>query len=276
MTDSFVEVADRVFVLRHPVFDVNVTLVAGDRATLLIDTLSTAKQAAALAVAARAISPHPFVIVNTHHHFDHWLGNATLAGDPPGQIWAHEETAALLRERPEEIRRQAYDELLTAEPELAVELASTPLLPPTHTVGQEGSLDLGGRLVTLRHPGRGHTAGDLIVQVPDADVLVAGDLLEESGPPSFEDSYPIEWPETIDELVQRASPRTVIIPGHGAVLDVDGARAQHAELAALAWLIRDGHADDAPVDRVAARSPYGPRVARVAVRRGYAELAGDA
>ena len=40
------------------------------------------------------------------------------------------------------------------------------------------ALDLGDRYVELVHTGRGHTAGDVVVRVPDADVLVAGDLLE--------------------------------------------------------------------------------------------------
>ena len=43
-------------------------------------------------------------------------------------------------------------------------------------------IDLGDRMVELVHPGRGHTGGDLVVRVPDADVLLAGDLVEESAP----------------------------------------------------------------------------------------------
>jgi hypothetical protein len=42
---AWVEVADRVFVLRYPVLDVNSTLVVGDGAALLVDTLSSARQA---------------------------------------------------------------------------------------------------------------------------------------------------------------------------------------------------------------------------------------
>ena len=40
-------------------------------------------------------------------------------------------------------------------------------------------------------PGRGHTNGDLVVRVPDADVVYAGDLVEESAAPAFgSDCYP--------------------------------------------------------------------------------------
>ena len=45
---AFVEIADRVYVLRYPVFDVNVTLVVGDEAAVLVDTLSTPAQGAEL------------------------------------------------------------------------------------------------------------------------------------------------------------------------------------------------------------------------------------
>jgi glyoxylase-like metal-dependent hydrolase (beta-lactamase superfamily II) len=275
MKRTFTEVGDRVFVLRHPVLNVNVTLVVGDAAALLVDTLSTADQAAELAAAARAVTPHPWTIVNTHHHFDHCFGNATLAADPPRPVYAHEETAQLLRERPDEVRQRAYEEMRTAEPALAAELARTPLLAPTHAVHLESTVDLGGRHVLLRHLGRGHTAGDLVVHVPDADVLVAGDLIEEGAPPEFDDGYPLEWVETLAEMLRLATPHTVVVPGHGAPVTETYVRAQHEQFAALAWLIRDGHADGAPAERVAARAPFGPRAALAATRRGYAELAGD-
>ena len=60
-------------------------------------------------------------------------------------------------------------------------------------------LDLGDRAVELVHPGRAHTAGDLVARVQDVDVLVAGDLVEESEMPVLgEDSWPMEWPLTLD------------------------------------------------------------------------------
>ena len=276
MTIAFTEIADRVYLLRHPVLDVNVTLLVGADAALIVDTLSTPAQAAELVAAARTLTPHPWTVVNTHHHFDHCFGNAVLAGDPPRPIYAHEETATLLREQPEAVRRWAYDEMRLTEPALAEELVGVTILAPTHPVRSSASLDIGGRPVVLRFLGRGHTGGDLTVHFPDADVLIAGDLVEESGPPHFGESYPLEWPETVAALLRLATPRTTVVPGHGAVVDVDRVHAQHADLTTLAWLIRDGHADDVPPERVAAQAPFGPRPALTAVHRGYAELTGDA
>ncbi|MCW3840884.1 MBL fold metallo-hydrolase [Micromonospora yasonensis] len=274
MTARFVEVADRVHVLRDPLLHVNVTLVVGDGAALLVDTLSTAGQARELAEAARAVTPHPWTVVNTHHHFDHCFGNATLAADPPRPVYAHELAAAVLREHPDELRRAAYEEMRDEQPELAAELARTELLAPTHGVVTETALDIGGRQVLLRHPGHGHTDADLVVHVPDADVLVAGDLVEQSGPPAFEESYPLQWPDAVADLLRLTTTDTVVVPGHGAPVDVEFVRAQHAQLVQQAWLIRAGHTGSAPPERVAAESPFGARPGLIAARRGYAELDG--
>ncbi|WP_229400016.1 MBL fold metallo-hydrolase [Micromonospora okii] len=276
MTPRFVEVADRVHVLREPLLDVNVTLVVGDGAALVVDTLSTAGQAAGLAAAARAVTAHPWTVVNTHHHFDHCFGNALLAADPARPVYAHEATAEALRERPDEVRRAAYEEMRETHPELAAELADAELLAPTHAVRSEAVLDVGGRRVLLRHPGPGHTGGDLVVHVPDADVLVAGDLVEQGGPPAFEESYPLRWPDAVADLLRLTTPGTVVVPGHGELVDPGFVRAQQGQLAELARLIRAGHADGAPPERVAAEAPFGPRAALVATRRGYAELDGAA
>src|SRR6478672_8303720 len=54
-----------------------------------------------------------------------------------------------------------------------------------HEVAAERTVEAGDRQVELAHPGRGHTAGDAVLRVPDADVVLAGDLVEESGPPAY-------------------------------------------------------------------------------------------
>jgi hypothetical protein len=57
---------------------------------------------------------------------------------------------------------------------------------------------------------------------------------------------------------------SVVVPGHGAPVDRAFVLAQHAELTRLDWLIRDGDADGAPAEAVAARAPFGrpPRWSR--------------
>lgn len=268
---GFVAVAPDVYVLRYPRFDVNVTLVLGEGEALLVDTLSTADHATDLAVAARAVTASLWSIVNTHAHFDHCLGNATLAaaGWP---VWAHEETARLLRDEPERLRRAWYEECLDLDPSLAAEVAGTPIRAPTRTVRVRADLEVGGRPVVLRHLGRGHTAGDLVVQVPDADLLVAGDLVESGGPPMFGDAYPLEWPQTLARVLRLVCPGTAVVPGHGPVVGHDFVAAQHADLVRMERLIRAGDAAGCPAEAVAARAPFDPAVALTAVERGYRQL----
>jgi glyoxylase-like metal-dependent hydrolase (beta-lactamase superfamily II) len=270
---AFVEIADRIYLLRHPVLDVNVTLVVGTGAALVVDTLSTATQATSLVAAARRVTSQPWAVVNTHHHFDHAFGNAVVAGSPPCPIWAHEAAAARLAAGPAVVAAAAAWATHT-DRRLAAELAVVTVLPPSHLVQIESTVDVGGRPVVLRHFGRAHTDGDLVVHVPDVDLVVAGDIVEESGPPSFDDSYPLEWPETLARLLRMMTPETVVIPGHGVPVGHGFVTGQHQELAALEWLIRDAHGDGAPQSAAAAHAPFGPKAARAAIARGYAELSG--
>ncbi|GID90703.1 MBL fold metallo-hydrolase [Amorphoplanes digitatis] len=273
---GFREIADRVYVLRYPVLDVNVTLVTAAGAALVVDTLSTAEQAGELADAIRVITRDPLIIVNTHHHFDHCFGNATLAA-PEAPIWAHEEAARELREHGETLQRHWYEQWLPRDPGLAAGLAEVTVRVPDRLVRTSATVDLAGRTVSLHHLGRGHTAGDLVVDVPDAGVVLAGDLVEQGAPPSYgDDAYPLEWPGTVAALLRLVGPDGVVVPGHGAPVDRAFVQAQHEQLGELDRLIREGHADGAGPPEVAARSPFGAEASLVAVRRGYAELSGRA
>jgi glyoxylase-like metal-dependent hydrolase (beta-lactamase superfamily II) len=270
---SFVEVGPAVFVLRYPVLDVSVTLVVGEAAAAVVDTLSSDRQARELRDAVRSVTPLPLVLVNTHYHFDHSYGNAILAeGDRP--VWGHEAAARALRDDGERDQRLWYEMYRPTLPDLAEELAAVTIRPPDHLVHRQATVDLGGRVVELLHFGRGHTDGDIVVSMADASVLVAGDLVESGGPPSFGDAYPLEWPETVGALLHLVTPATVVVPGHGPTVGMDFVRAQHDDLTELAWLIREGHADGAPAEAIAAKAPFDPATSLKAVQRGLAELGG--
>ena len=93
---------------------------------------------------------------------------------------------------------------------------SSDLARPTREIAVATAIDLGDRRVEIAHLGRGHTDGDLVVVVPDADVLFAGDLIESAGPPSFgPDSVPDEWPATVDAVIGLMTAATLAVPGHG-------------------------------------------------------------
>jgi glyoxylase-like metal-dependent hydrolase (beta-lactamase superfamily II) len=221
MTDArWREVGERIFVRRYAELDLNVGLVVGDGGCLVVDTRSSLAQGRELAAAVRSITAAEWTVANTHAHYDHFLGNAAFR---PAAIWALARCRDAIVETGETQRRTFSDD-------------ATPLEPPTEVFTEATqALSIGGRPVVLRHLGRGHTDGDVIVCVDD--VVFAGDLIEQGAPPAFEDAYPAEWPGTLDAMLPFcAGP---VVPGHGAVVDADFVTAQRDLLRSVAHLSRD-------------------------------------
>lgn len=257
------EVGEGVFALRYAFFDQTIGLVVGDDACLVIDTRTTSAQARELQEDVRTITPHPWTVLNTHHHYDHTFGNSAFR---PAQIWGHERCAAVLLRSGERMRKRVMRQL----PDLAREIESVEIVPPSVQIAGEAQLRIGGRVVELRHLGRGHTDNDVVAFVPDSGVLFAGDLVEEGAPPAFGDSYPLDWPETDRRLLALA--RGAIVPGHGEVVGAAFVQAQAEELAAAAEAIRTAHLEAMPLEEAAARVPFPEPCARDCIARGFAQL----
>ncbi len=273
---GFSEVGDRVWVARYEWFDVNVTLVEGAAGLLVVDTHASSAAAREVISDIRALSARPVVgVVNTHDHFDHVFGNHAFRAElGPVPITAHESAAATTLAHGEAAKQR----LTERRDPRAAEVADTPLLVADHTFSSVTSIDLGDRAVELLHPGRGHTAGDLVVRIDDADVLVAGDLVEESGAPSYgDDCFPMEWPSSLDLALNLVGPRTVVVPGHGSVVDRDFVQEQRAAIGVVAETIRDLAGRGVPLSEAlgAASWPYPSELLSDAVRRGYEQLPRD-
>ncbi len=233
----FTEVADRVWVARHEWYDVNVVAVGGSDGLVVVDTNASTRAGRAVLEGLRAVSALPVVtVVNTHDHFDHVFGNAAFGSAyAEAPIVAHEEAAAAMGAGGASVRAAAR---AWTDPR-AAEIVETEVVTPNRTFSSAMALDLGDRAVELVHPGRGHTAGDLVVRVPDADVVLAGDLVEQSAPPSYgEDCWPLEWPTSLDLVLQLIGPSTVVVPGHGAPVDRDFVQEQRADIGVVAETIR--------------------------------------
>jgi glyoxylase-like metal-dependent hydrolase (beta-lactamase superfamily II) len=259
------EVAERVFALRYGFFDQTVGLVVGDGICLIVDTRTTYAQARELQDDVRRITPHPWTVLNTHHHFDHTFGNALFR---PSEIWGHRRCIEVLHERGDAMR----DDVARRMPDLAAELEEIEIVPPTRAIDALVAIDVGGRRVDVAHLGRAHTDNDVVATVADGGVLFAGDLVEEGAPPSFGDSFPLDWPAADDRLLDLAG--GPIVPGHGEVVDVAFVRAQRAELAEAARLAREAWADGAPVDVAGGRLPFPHATAMEHAERAYAQLEG--
>ena len=124
-------------------------------------------------------------------------------------------------------------------------------------------------------------AGDIVARVPDADVVFAGDLIEESaarsGVPGFgNDCWPMDWPATLDLVLQLTGAGTRFVPGHGLPVDQDFVYEQRAALGVVAETIRDLVTRGVPEIQAleAADWPYPREELANAVRRGYEQLPG--
>jgi len=172
---GFVEVAERCWVARYEFLDLNVGVVAGDRGLLVVDTHASEVEARKVVEQVRRLGAGDVVaVVNTHEHFDHCFGNVVFGEEYDGlQLFAHETAAAGLLTTGRALQDEARAD--PSDPRHA-EIAVTRIVVPNPTVSSTRVIDLGDRLVELVHPGRGHTAGDAVVRVRDADVLFAGDL----------------------------------------------------------------------------------------------------
>ncbi len=232
------EIGDGVFVRRHEQLDLNCGLVVGEDRCLVIDTRGDIEQGRELAGAVRQITPLEPVVVNTHAHYDHCFGNGAFADS---QIYAHSEALADLVSSGEQQRGQVVQQLLTqGKVEQAHVVRETELVLPFYVIEQDTAVQLGGRDVHLLVGGRGHTNHDVVVAVPDAEVVFWGDLVEEGADPAMEDGFPLEWSETLTGLGRRRQVRNarVAVPGHGAVLDPTQVDRQRGQLAALARGLR--------------------------------------
>jgi glyoxylase-like metal-dependent hydrolase (beta-lactamase superfamily II) len=274
---AFVEVADRVWVARYDWFDVNVGVIGGEAGLVVVDTNASAAAGREVLPDLRRLSPSPLVAaVNTHVHFDHTLGNGVFAAEGAGLV-AHEAAAQALPAHAAQVRQQAAVD--RTEDARYDDIVATAEVVPTRTFSSALTLDLGDRQVELVHPGRGHTDGDVVVRVPDADFLYAGDLVEESaarrGVPGFgADCYPMDWPTSLDLALNLVGPGTVVVPGHGAPVDRDFVQEQRAAIGVVAETIRDLAGRGVPLDQAldAADWPYPREELADAVRRGYEQL----
>lgn len=269
----FIEVADRVWVLRHPWFDLNITAVGGERGLVVVDTHASSAVAREVIDELRTLgASRPTAIVNTHEHFDHTFGNSAFLeqyGDLP--VHATEEAA----ERTVAAGERIKERYRTSDDPHAPDVLATTIHPADRTFSSAAVIDLGDRQLELVHPGRGHTAGDLVVRVPDADVLLVGDLVEESAPPALgEDSWPMDWPQTLDLVLGLTTPDSVVVPGHGAVVDRRFVEQQCDELRAVAETIRELAGRGVPEAEAyaAADWPFPEEALHHAIPRGYAQL----
>ncbi len=205
----------------------------GDR-SMLIDTLFDLKLTAEMLAAMRRTTPAATSIdtlVNTHANGDHWFGNSLVEG---AEIIASARAAAEMLELPP----ARIAELMKAAPDMGATGAFlTQIFGAFNFEGIEaalpnrtftGGLDLvvGSRRVSLVEVGPAHTAGDVVVHLPDEGVVFTGDILFNGGHPIVWAGPVANWVAACDRIL--ALEPVTVVPGHGpltgaaAVADLKG------------------------------------------------------
>ena len=247
------EVADGVFQRRYDPLDISVCVVRGGDGLLLVDTRSSHREADEVRADLGVFGDHPVRgVVNTHAHFDHCFGNARFGAgsgiDAP--IYGHRRVPVHLAE----YERPMLGDWIAREVEPVADWREVVITPPDVLVDDDLTVDLGDRVIELRHLGRGHTDNDLLVHVADVDTWLVGDLIEESGPPMYgSGSFPLEWPVTVAALVGLLGDDATVVPGHGAPVTHAFVAHQQAHLQQVADVIVDLHAAGVPAGEAVAR-----------------------
>lgn len=177
----------------------------------VIDALASPRQGEQLLQTIRSITSQPVKwLILTHHHPDHHFG-AIVFRRLGAKIIAHPDRRVLASEGGEDALMADWVRVVGLEAMRGFEFADRPDISVTGA----DTLTAGGRTVVIRHPGAAHSAGDLMVWLPQERVLFAGDLLIEDGVTMVVDgnsSRLLEALAAIDSL----NPARVI-PGHGAI-----------------------------------------------------------
>lgn len=264
------EVGDRVFTRRYAFYDQNIGAILGDDGVLIVDTRISHRQADEILADLRSLTSLPVrAVVNTHGHNDHAFGNHRFR---PAPIWGHARCARMITET----GRAQIASVSAAIPDLAADMAEVILDPPDRTFEGDSTtvdFDAGGRRIELRYLGRGHTDNDVVVLVPDANVLFAGDLVENGAPPFYGDGFPMEWPATVERMVELVT--GAVVPGHGEVGDKAFAVRSMVEIRTIAELASLVHDGTLSLDDAVLRTPYPADGAHEPLARALAQLRGE-
>lgn len=191
--------------------DPNSGVIVGDDAVMVVDAQATPAMAQKVIDKVREVTDKPIKYVTlTHYHAVRVLGASAYGAS---EVITSDKTRAMIAERGQEDWASEYGRF----PRLFQGADGIPGLTwPTMTFKNRLTLYLGRRRVDLWHLGRAHTAGDLVVHVPDAGVMFSGDIVEYKSACYCGDGHFNDWPVTLDRIAH-FKPRA-LVPGRGDAL----------------------------------------------------------
>ena len=197
----------------------NAGLIVGPEGCIVIDALFAPSMTRAFREEIARVTDKPVrLLINTHHHVDHSLGNALF---PEAQILSH----ANARREQQRVGAGVLDRLRPLLPDLVAEVEGVEIRLPDLTFEGELTLHLppeadappaqGERTVRLVHLGTAHTIGDALVLLPDERLLFAGDVAFHYVTPLAFEGHVGGWLKVCDRV--DALEIDTIVPGHGPV-----------------------------------------------------------
>ncbi|HEU4415299.1 MAG TPA: MBL fold metallo-hydrolase [Candidatus Angelobacter sp.] len=222
----------------------NAGFVVGSNGVVVIDTFEDVAPARDLLAEIKKITSLPVrFVVNTHYHLDHTGGNAVFA-QAGATILAHHNLRGWLRT--ENLK------FFGANPKPEQKAMVEALVLPDEVYTDAVDIYLGARQIQVRYM-LGHTGGDSVVMVPDANVVFAGDLVWQKHLPNLIDATTSDWVKTLEKLMAD-HPAATFVSGHGDVASAGDVRDFHDYLVLLREAVAKaqaaGKSDQALVDAV--------------------------
>jgi quinoprotein relay system zinc metallohydrolase 2 len=186
----------------------NISFIVGETCVAVIDSGGNLAQGQALKAAiSQQTDKAVCYVINTHVHPDHILGNSAFKA-PGVQFIGHHKLIRAMA-----LRRAYYMD--KAHTQLGIQLDISHFIPPTVSVQDTLTIDLGGRKLELTAHSVAHTDHDLSVYDQQSDTLWLGDLLFREHIPVIDGSIN-GW---LAELVRlEKQDYHHVIPGHGALV----------------------------------------------------------
>ena len=194
--------------------DPNTGVIIGDDSVMIVEAQATPRLAGKVIEKVREVTDKPIShLVLTHYHAVRVLGAAAYQAPT---IIMSDKARSMVAERGAEDRESEFMRFprLFQGYENVAEIP--PLTWPTTTFTDKMSVFLGKRRVDLSFLGRAHTAGDIVIHVPDQNVMFTGDIVEYHSACYCGDGHFRDWPGTLERI--RAFDVDAIAPGRGDAL----------------------------------------------------------
>lgn len=183
---------------------------------VVVDSGSSYLVAKAMHNAIKKITQQPIkFVINTGGQDHRWLGNGYFK-EQGAQIIASRKARA-------DIEEHSAGQIERLSSDLREKFNGTKAVYPDRLFDQRDNLKLGEEEIQILFFQGGHTPGDVVVWLPKSRTLFSGDHIYVDrllGVLPFSSSK--NWLASF-EAIEKLKPR-IIIPGHGKVCDLDGAK----------------------------------------------------